>query len=121
MTQGPDPDPDLDAEAGQVFAALADPTRRAVLRTVAERGPTTATELAALLPVSRQAVAKHLAVLQEAGLVVPERSGRENRFTASATPLAEAERWLAAAGAAWDRRLDLLTKLARRAEAPDGR
>ncbi len=99
--------------AGSVFAALADPTRRAVLREVAERGPVTATELAGHLPVSRQAVAKHLAVLQSAGLVAPRRSGRENRFTATTAPLAAAERWLAAAGEAWDDRLARLEALAR--------
>ena len=58
-----------------MFEALADATRRAVLRDVATRGPRTATELAAELPVSRQAVAKHLAVLREAGLVAHERAG----------------------------------------------
>ena len=116
MTPGPDPD----AAAGAVFAALADPTRRAVLRDVAERGPITATELADLHPVSRQAVAKHLAILQEAGLVAPSRAGRENRFTAAPGPLAAAERWLADAGTAWDHRLDRLAALARRAEAPRG-
>ena len=66
-----------------MFEALADPTRRAVLRDVAEQGPRTATELAADLPVSRQAIAKHLAVLREAGLVAPARAGRETRFTAT--------------------------------------
>ena len=77
-----------------MFEALADPTRRAVLRDVATRGPRTATEVAAELPVSRQAVAKHLAVLREAGLVAHERAGREARFTATLAPLAEAEGWL---------------------------
>jgi DNA-binding transcriptional ArsR family regulator len=114
------PGADRDESAGAVFAALADPTRRAVLRDVAEHGPITATELADRHPVSRQAVAKHLAVLQEAGLVVPSRAGRENRFTASPGPLAEAERWLAEAGTAWDDRLGRLAALARRAEAPRG-
>ena len=69
-----------------MFEALADPTRRAVLRDVAERGPVTATELAADLPVTRQAIAKHLAVLREAGLVDPERAGRETRFSATPGP-----------------------------------
>ena len=95
-----------------VFAALADPTRLRVLREVAEHGPATATELAGLLPVSRQAVAKHLAVLQGAGLVHPTRSGRENRFEASTAPLADAQRWLAETGAAWDDRLQRLAALA---------
>lgn len=100
--------PDADAVAGAVFAALADPTRRAVLCEVAEAGPLTATELADRVPVSRQAVAKHLAVLHGAGLVAPRREGREKRFEATPAPLAEAGRWLARAEAAWDRRLDRL-------------
>jgi DNA-binding transcriptional ArsR family regulator len=101
VTAGVDPD----QVAGAVFAALADPTRRAVLRQVAEQGPMTATELAAHVPVTRQAIAKHLGVLEEAGLVTPSRAGRENRFTATPARLADAERWLHAAGEAWDGRL----------------
>ncbi len=103
---------DADGRAGAVFDALADPTRRAVLRDVAEQGPRTATELAAELPVTRQAVAKHLAVLRDAGLVVPQRQGRETRFSATLGPLADAERWLTRTGAAWDGRLARLHQLA---------
>ena len=113
----------MTADPGAVFAALADPTRRAVLRQVAERGPVTATELAEDLPVTRQAVAKHLAVLEGAGLVAPRRVGRENRFTAATEPLAAAERWLAEAGDAWDERLARLAARAgssRHAEPPHG-
>jgi DNA-binding transcriptional ArsR family regulator len=106
------PRPDPEVRAGLVFEALADPTRRAVLRQVAERGPRTATELAADLPVSRQAVAKHLGVLHEAGLVSSAREGREMRFTARLEPLADTQAWLAATGAAWDRRLARLEALA---------
>jgi DNA-binding transcriptional ArsR family regulator len=107
-----------DSTAGAVFAALADPTRREVLRHVAERGPVTATELADALPVTRQAVAKHLAVLQDAGLVAPRREGRENRFTATTAPLAAAERWLADAGRSWDDRLARLAARATSRAAP---
>jgi len=96
-----------------VFAALADPTRRAVLRDVAEQGPLTATELAGRLPVTRQAIAKHLAVLQEAGLVEPTRAGRENRFTATPGPLGDAGRWLTVTGSSWDGRLDRLARRVR--------
>ena len=110
------PGPDGDARAGMVFEALADATRRAVLRDVASRGPRTATEVAAELPVSRQAVAKHLAILREAGLVVHERSGREARFTARLEPLSDAEHWLRDAGQAWDDRLQRLEALASRAD-----
>ena len=74
------PPPDAEARAGAVFDALSDSTRRQVLRGVAERGPVTATELATVLPITRQAVAKHLGVLRDAGLVEPERVGRETLF-----------------------------------------
>jgi len=107
---------DAEARAAAVFEALADPTRRAVLRDVAEQGPRTATQLAADLPVSRQAVAKHLAVLRSAGLVAPARAGRETRFTATLAPLAEAGRWLDRTGQAWEDRLARLEARARRRE-----
>ena len=110
-----------DSTAGAVFAALADPTRREVLRHVAERGPLTATELAGELPVTRQAVAKHLAVLQGAGLVRPRKEGRENRYTATTAPLAAAERWLADAGRDWDDRLARLAARAASRAAPPPR
>jgi DNA-binding transcriptional ArsR family regulator len=60
---------DIEAIAEQVFAALADPTRRAILAELASRGPATATDLADRLPIARQAIAKHLALLARAGLV----------------------------------------------------
>jgi DNA-binding transcriptional ArsR family regulator len=90
-----------------------------VLRGVAERGPVTATELATVLPITRQAVAKHLGVLRDAGLVEPERVGRETLFQATPAPLTEAAQWLNATGAAWDQRLDRLAAKAheRRATA----
>ena len=113
------PETEADARAGAGFDALADATRRAVLRDVATRGPRTATEVAAELPITRQAVAKHLAVLRDAGLVVHERAGREARFTAALGPLAEAEAWLRDAGAAWDGRLARLERLARGRDGPE--
>src|SRR5690606_25558478 len=67
-------------EVDAVFAALSDPTRRLVLDEVGRRGGATATELAADLPVTRQAVAKHLAVLAGARLVDARRAGRETRY-----------------------------------------
>jgi DNA-binding transcriptional ArsR family regulator len=120
--------PGAEDAAEAVFAAMADPTRRAVLRGVAEDGPLTATELAGRLPVSRQAIAKHLAILEDAGLVRPERSGRENRWSVTPQPLADAGRWLAEAGSAWDDRLQRLEQrladrragAARPSEASDG-
>jgi DNA-binding transcriptional ArsR family regulator len=93
-----------------VFAALADPTRRAVMRSVADAGPMTATELAARLPVTRQAVAKHLGALHAAGLVDAEREGRELRYRLTPEPLADAMAWMEDVGGRWDRRLTALQR-----------
>lgn len=93
------------SEPDLVFTSLADPMRRQVLRAVAADGPLTATELAARLPVTRQAVAKHLDVLRAAGLVRSAREGRDVRFTFDGAPLAEAVDWITAVGERWDRRL----------------
>lgn len=70
----------------------------------------TATELAARLPVTRQAVSKHLSALRAAGLVEATRQGRATLYRATPGPLTEAERWLATAGARWDRRLAALQR-----------
>ena len=67
-------------ELGAVFAALADPTRRQVVRSLAREQAVTASGLAGELPMTRQAVAKHLAALERAGLVTPRREGRETRY-----------------------------------------
>jgi DNA-binding transcriptional ArsR family regulator len=91
-----------------IFSALADPTRRAVLRSIASGEATTATELAARLPVSRQAVQKHLAQLESARLVDGERVGRETRFAATPAPLGHAIAWMTAVGTRWDERLAAL-------------
>ena len=78
------------------------------------RGSTTATEIAATLPVTRQAVAKHLAVLEDAGLVHAQRSGRERRFSPTPAPLGEAISWMASVGGEWDERLRALDAYVRR-------
>lgn len=101
-----------------VLAALADPTRRRLLDTVAARGAATATELSADLPISRQAVVKHLAVLDRAGLVDGRKVGREMRYHVRAAPLDATARWMADLAAAWDRRLDALKRLAEDSEPP---
>jgi DNA-binding transcriptional ArsR family regulator len=94
----------------RVFNALADANRRYVLEALAERDTATATELAAELPVTRQAVAKHLAALNEAGLVERRREGRETRYELTPEPLGEAMEWMAGVGADWDARLSALRK-----------
>src|SRR5438270_14086002 len=90
-----------------VFAALADPTRRTLLRSIAVR-PATATELADGVPISRQAVVKHLSALADAGLLERERTGREVRYRFTPAPLSEAVSWIANVGAQWDERLGAL-------------
>lgn len=99
-----------------VFSALADPTRRAMFRRLVEEGPDTATALSRDLPISRQAVVKHLQALGEAGLVTSARHGREVRYRAEPERLRAAVDWLTDTGARWDRRLGRL----RRHLAEDG-
>ena len=94
-----------------VFAALADDTRWAVLQELG-RAELSASALAAILPVTRQAIAKHLAVLADAGLVEPVRVGREVRYRALGARLNQTARALEAIGAEWDRRLSALTRVA---------
>ena len=100
-------------DAPDVFAALGDPTRREVLEQVAARGDATATELAAALPVTRQAVAKHLNVLAGAGLVQARREGRETRYAPTPEPLGDAIAWMVDVGSRWDERLRALERSAR--------
>jgi DNA-binding transcriptional ArsR family regulator len=96
--------------AGAVFGALADPTRRFVVRRLAEGGPVTATELAEQLPITRQAVTKHLAALHDAGLVERAKEGREMRYRLTPDPFTDAVAWMAEVGAGWERRLDGLRR-----------
>lgn len=104
-----------DRNVDAVFSALSDPTRRAVIRTLSEHGPSTVTELAARLPVTRQAVAKHLDALEEAGLVGSTARGRSRRYRLTPRPMTRAMAWMADVGAEWDERLEALRgHLARR-------
>jgi DNA-binding transcriptional ArsR family regulator len=99
-------------DIGPVLAALSDQTRRHLLEALAEDGHASATTLAAVLPVSRQAVLKHLHVLEAAGLVAHARVGREVLYTVQPEPLYTSARWLAARAAAWDRRLAAIKRAA---------
>ena len=93
-----------------VFGALADPNRRYLVEQRATRPDATATELAAELPVTRQAVAKHLNALGEAGLVEAERVGRETRYRLTPGALGDALAWMERIGAQWDDRLARLRR-----------
>src|SRR5215813_5818263 len=101
--------PDAEAIAEQVFTALADPSRRTILAALASGGPATATDLAARLPITRQAIAKHLALLAEAGLVTAEPGERRRvRYRLRSAPMQVAQQFLAALARDWDSRLDAL-------------
>lgn len=96
--------------AGAVFDALSDPTRRALLAAIADTPAATATELATELPISRQAVVKHLTALTDAGLLDRERFGREVRYRVTPAPLSDAVSWMAEVGGQWDIRLQALKR-----------
>ena len=96
------------AAVGPLLVALADDTRRRVLDAVARRGTSTPTELAEIVGVTRQAVAKHLAVLQDAGLVTSERIGREARYRVVPGSLRPVADWVDRTDAAWHDRLGRL-------------
>lgn len=98
-----------DDPARAVFGALAEPMRRRLLQTIAQH-PSTATELASELPISRQAVTKHLSSLSEAGLLERRRSGRDIRYRLTPAPLAEAMSWMAEVSGQWDDRLSRLER-----------
>jgi DNA-binding transcriptional ArsR family regulator len=101
--------PDIEAIAEQVFIALADPTRRSILAALASNGPATATDLADHLPITRQAIAKHLALLVEVGLVTAEPGERRRvRYRLRSAPMQVAQQFLAALARDWDGRLDAL-------------
>ncbi|WP_406197046.1 metalloregulator ArsR/SmtB family transcription factor [Kitasatospora sp. NBC_01560] len=102
-----------------VLAALADPTRRLLLDVLAAHGEASATTLAERLPVSRQAVVKHLAVLDAAGLVTGGRVGREVRYTVRPAALDATARWMSALATDWDRRLAAIKRVAEAAEAAE--
>ena len=98
------------AAADAVFGALGDGTRRNLLARLGELGEASATDLARELPVTRQAVQKHLGLLSEAGLVAARRAGREVLYRPTPAPLSEAMAWMAEVGGQWDVRLAALER-----------
>jgi DNA-binding transcriptional ArsR family regulator len=103
------PPRDIEAIAEQVFVALADPSRRAILAALASGGPATATDLAGQLPITRQAIAKHLSLLAEAGLLTAEPGERRRvRYRLQSAPMQVAQQFLAALARDWDSQLDAL-------------
>jgi DNA-binding transcriptional ArsR family regulator len=104
-------------EDDALWAAVADPTRRRVLEALLEQGEATGTALAQALPVTRQAVAKHLAVLDRVGLVAGRRHGREVRYAVQLQRLDDAAEAMARVAAQWDRRLARIKRLAESAQA----
>ena len=106
------PDRSSRDDADQLWAALAEPTRQQLLDLIIAAGDTTATALARDLPITRQGVAKHLAVLERAGLIQASRSGREVRFTVRRDRLDQASRHMAQVLAKWDQRLATIARIA---------
>lgn len=94
-----------------VFAALADETRWSILTSLGD-GDASASALADRLPISRQAIAKHLALLEQAGLVEPIRAGRERNFRVVGAELSATARQLDAIGREWDHRLAVIKEIA---------
>jgi ArsR family transcriptional regulator, cadmium/lead-responsive transcriptional repressor len=99
-------------EEDRRWAAVAEPTRRRVLDLLLAGGEATATSLARELPLTRQAMAKHLAVLERAGLVESRREGREVRFSVRPERLDAAAQSMAQVAAAWDQRLQAIKRIA---------
>ena len=105
------------AEDDALWTAVTDPTRRRVLDALLDRGEATTTTLAEGLPVTRQAVAKHLAVLSRVGLVAGQRRGREVRYVVRPERLDDAAEAMARVAAQWDRRLARIKRLAESVQA----
>lgn len=103
-----------------LWSALGDPTRRKMLDLLLADGGGTATSLSGRLPVTRQAVAKHLGVLERTGLVAVEHAGRERRYRVDETRLARATGQMAAVGAAWDARMNRIKQIAEAVQSGRG-
>ena len=96
----------------QLLIAIADPVRRTLIDTVLERGEASVATLSHAVPVTRQAVSKHLAVLERVGLVTPRRQGREVRYSVRMERVDEAARSMVRLADAWDGRLRRIKQIA---------
>src|SRR3954468_20238317 len=105
-----EPDDDL-------WSAIADPSRRRVLDLLVQRGEASASWLAGQVPFTRQAVSKHLVVLEEVGLISRRKQGREVLYSVDAGPLDQASRAMSEVARQWDRRLEIIKRLAEAAHA----
>jgi DNA-binding transcriptional ArsR family regulator len=94
-----------------VYSAVADPTRRQLLRMLADADELSLHEMTAAFAMGRTAVSKHLAVLKEAGLVVDRKVGRETRYRLNAAPLREIQEWISFYDRFWADRIDRLKAL----------
>ena len=106
-------------EDDDLWEAMADPTRRKLLDLLVAGGHATATTLTADMPVSRQAISKHLSLLQRVGLIDAHRQGREVQYTVREQRLAEATGALSQVANRWDRRLRAIKQLAEQAHATE--
>jgi DNA-binding transcriptional ArsR family regulator len=100
----------MQREDERVFGALADPTRRRIVRELAAQGPLTPTTLGARAGISRQAAAQHLAVLAAAGLANRVRVGRETRYGLDTAPFSRVEGWMRSIEDSWARRRAVLER-----------
>jgi ArsR family transcriptional regulator, cadmium/lead-responsive transcriptional repressor len=105
----------------ELWSAIGDPSRRQVLDLLVSNGAVSASWLAGRVPFSRQAVSKHLVVLERAGLISRRKQGREVLYQVEADRLDQAARAMAQAAAQWDRRLDTIKRLAEAAHAENKR
>jgi len=105
-------------QVDRVFAALADPTRRQLLALLGGQEPASATALAGHLPMTRQAVVKHLAVLEDSELVSRKRLGRQIVFTVRPEPLMATASWMTTLASSWQERLELLKRAAEAQPGP---
>lgn len=101
----------------ELWAAIGEPSRRRVLDLLVQRGEASASWLAERVPFTRQAVSKHLVVLEQAGLISRRKQGREVLYQVNATRLDQATRAMTEVAQQWDRRLETIKRLAEAAHA----